>query len=180
MKLTKNHIKLIKKYVQIVKNTGMFPGRTELSKIGYSRDKLRHYFSNLSLLQSAAEEWAQENDPEAFANIIDANIFTKENLKALQDNIKKHKRFVITTALVGCPVHEGFLESIRTYCKRKDAMLLVLPAADPASTHNWNLDNKLGVESVVFGDIALNSNLFLCSIKLSAKQIDPTTGLDRI
>lgn len=180
MELTKNHIKLIKKYIQLVKKTGMYPGRTELSKVGYNRDKLRHYFSNLSLLKDAAKDWAYENDPEAFDNIIDASIFTRENFKILQDNVKKYKRFVITTAVVGCPVHEGFLDSIHTYCKDKKAMLLVLPAADPASTGDWNLDPDLGTESIVFGDLALNSNLFLCSIKLSAKQIDPTTGLDRI
>jgi hypothetical protein len=180
MELTKNHIKLIKDYIKIVKKTGMYPGRAELGKVGYNRDKLRHYFTNLDTLKSAAVEWAEENDPSAFSNIIDASIFTKENYQILKDNIKKHKRFVITTAVVGCPVHEGFLDSIQTYCKHKDAMLLVLPAADPASAGEWNLDPDLGVESIVFGDISLNSNLFLCSIKMSAKQIDPTTGLDRI
>ena len=81
---------------------------------------------------------------------------------------------------MGCPVHQGFLDSIRTYCDKKDAMLLVLPAADPASAGDWNLDKELGIQSIVFGDIKLNSNLFICSIKLSAKQIDPTTGLSRI
>lgn len=180
MELSKNHIKLIKKYISLVKKSGMYPGRAELDKAGYNRDKLRHYFSNLSLLKEAAQDWAEDNDPTAFSNIIDASIFTRENFKILQDNVKKYKRFVVTTAVVGSPVHEGFLDSIQTYCKHKDAMLLVLPAADPASAGDWNLDPDLGAQSIVFGDLALNSNLFLCSIKLSAKQIDPTTGLDRI
>jgi len=181
-KLTDNHIELIKKYIALVKETGMYPGRAELDRVGYNRDKIRHYFSNLSLLKEAAFTWAIEkkNDPQAFDHIIDASIFTRENFEILQQNIKKYKRFVITTAVVGCKVHAGFLDSIQTYCKAKDAMLLVLPAADPASAGNWNLDPDLGMQSIVFGDIALNSNLFLCSIKLSAKQIDPTTGLDRI
>lgn len=180
MELTKNHIKLIRKYIEIVRKTGMYPGRAELGKAGYNRDKLRHYFSNLSLLKEAAKNWAEENDPNAFNEIIDASIFTKENFQILKDNVKKHKRFVVTTAVVGCPVHEGFLDSIQTYCKRKDAMLLVLPAADPSSAGDWNLDSDLGSQSIVMGDLPLNSNLFLCSIKQSAKQIDPTTGLDRI
>lgn len=180
MDMTKKQVQLIKKYIQIVRNTGMYPGRAELGRAGYNRDKLRHFFSNLAQLKDAAREWAEENDPTAFDNIIDSSIFTRENFKILQDNVKKHKRFVITTAVVGSPVHEGFLDSIQTYCKEKDAMLLVLPAADPASAGDWNLDPDLGAQSIVFGDLALNSNLFLCSIKLSAKQIDPTTGLDRI
>lgn len=175
-----NHIKLIRAYIRLVKKTGLYPGRAQLAKIGYNRDKLRHYFSNLTQLKNAALEWASENDSEAFNSVIDINAFTKENFKVLQDNVKKFKRFVITTAVVGAPVDGAFLDSIQTYCKSKNAMLLVLPAADPASAGDWNLDSDLGVESIVFGDIKLNSNLFLCSIKLSAKQIDPTTGLDRI
>lgn len=178
--MTENHIKLIKDYIRIVKKTGMYPGRAELDRAGYNRDKIRYYFSNLSALKQTATEWAMENDPGAFENVIDSNIFTPERFKILKDNVKKFKRFVITTAVVGCPVHEGFLDSIQTYCRNKNAMLLVLPSADPASAGDWNLDPSLGAESIVFRDLALNSNLFLCSIKLSAKQIDPTTGLDRI
>jgi hypothetical protein len=180
MELTKNHIKLIKDYIKLVKKTGMYPGRTDLYRLGYNRDKLRHSFSNLEQLRSAAQNWANENDPTAFENVIDESIFTPKRLRELQTNVKKYKRFVVTTAVVGAPVHEGFLESIRTYCKDKDAMLLVLPCADPASAGNWNMDPSLGAESIVFSDLALNSNVFLCSIKMSAKQIDPTTGLERI
>lgn len=180
MELTKNHIKLIKKYIEIIKKTGMYPGRAELDKAGYNRDKLRHYFTNLDQLKTSAKSWASENDPQAFEYVLDFSIINKENHEILKKNVQKYKRFVITTAVVNCPVHEGFLESIETYCKQKEAMLLVLPTADPASAGNWCLDPELGVESIVVGDISLNSNLFLCSIKLSAKQIDPTTGLDRI
>lgn len=180
MELTKNHIKLIKEYIKIVKKTGMYPGRAELDKAGYNRDKLRHYFTNLDHLRSSAKEWAADNDPSAFDHIIDESIFTPKRLRELNSEIKKYKRFIITTAVVGAQVHEGFLKSIRTYCKHKDAMLLVMPCADPASAGNWNLAPELGAESIVFGDIALNSNMFLCAIKMSAKQIDPSTGLDRI
>lgn len=180
MELTKNHIKLIKDYIKIVKKTGMYPGRAELDGAGYNRDKLRHYFSNLDNLKRAAVNWADENDPTAFENVIDESIFTPQRFKTLQNNVKKFKRFVVTTAVVGCPVHTGFLNSIKTYCEKNDAMLLVLPSADPASATNWNLDPVLGAESIVFNDLALNSNLFLCSIEVSAKQVDPTTGLDRI
>ena len=180
MELTQNHIKLIKKYIEIVKTTGMYPSRALLDKAGYNRDKLRHYFTNLDQLKNTAQEWAKENDPSAFKSVIDESIFTPKRLKELEGNVKKYKRFVITTAVVGCPVHKGFLESIRTYCTHKDAMLLVLPAEDPASGKNWNLDPTLGAESIVFSDIALNSNIFLCSIQMGAKQTDPTTGMDRI
>src|SRR3954466_3049016 len=140
MDLTKNHIKLIKDYIKLVKKTGMYPGRAELDQIGYSRDNVRHYFSNLENLKQAAITWAEEHDPEAFAEIIDDSIFTPKQFKQLKDEVKKYKRLVVTTAVVGAPVHEGFLESIQKYCEHKDAKLLVLPAADPASAGNWVLD----------------------------------------
>jgi hypothetical protein len=180
--LSEKRLELIKTYIELLKDNGFYPGRAELAKEGYDRDKIRGYFSNLTGLNEAARIWAVDdgNDPEAFNKIIDDSFFTKKNLKTLQSNIKKFKRFVITTAVVGSPVHREFLDSIKTYCKHQNAMLLVLPAADPASAGNWNLDPVLGQQSIVFSDIQLNSNLFLCSIKLSAKQIDPTTGLDRI
>jgi len=180
MELTENHIKLIQDYIAFVKVTGMYPGRADLSRKGWSRDQLRHYFSNLTILREKAREWAADNDPEAFSHVIDSNIFTEKNLEALKQSIKKHKRFVITSGVVGCPAHPMFLDSIQTFCEKKKAKLLVLPCADPASAGSWNLDPKFGVDSIVFADVALNSNLFLCSIELSAKQIDPTTGLDRI
>jgi hypothetical protein len=180
MELTKKHVRLIKAYIKIVKNTGMYPGRAELNKAGYNRDKLRHFFTNLDQLKNTAKLWAEENDPKAFDHIIDSSIFTKQNHDLLKKNVQKYKRFVVTTAVVNCSVHEGFLESIETYCEKNDAMLLVLPTADPASAGNWCLDSELGAESIVVGDIALNSNLFLCAIRLSAKQVDPATGLDRI
>jgi hypothetical protein len=180
MELTKKHVRLIKAYIKIVKNTGMYPGRAALNKAGYNRDKLRHFFTNLDQLKNTAKLWAEDNDPKAFDHIIDSSIFTKQNHDALKRNVQKYKRFVVTTAVVNCSVHEGFLESIETYCEKNDAMLLVLPTADPASAGEWCLDSEIGVESVVVGDIALNSNLFLCAIRLSAKQVDPSTGLDRI
>jgi len=180
MELTKNQIKLIKDYIKLVKKTGMYPNRAALDKAGYKRDNMRRHFSNLDILKKAATAWADTNDPTAFDSVIDEGIFTPSRFKTLQSNVKKFKRFVITTAVAGCPVHKGFLESIQAYCNHKDAMLLVLPSADPASSKDWNLDPALGAESIVFSDLALNSNLFLCSIQLSAKQINPTTGLDRI
>ena len=175
---TKEQLKLIKAYVRLVKKAGFFPGRSELANAGYSRDKIRTLFTNLDLLKKEAYSWAEDNDPEAFSGIINEDIFTPENLKALQKKAKQYKRFVVTTAVAGCPVHEGFLESIKTYCKRKDAMLLVLPSADPASTgsNTWNMAPELGVESIVFSDLQLNSNLFICSIKLSVSKLTRLPG----
>jgi len=91
---------------------------------------------------------------------------------------------VITSAITGCEVHEGFYKSIRNYCQINDAELLVLAQSDPA--HNLNrkdlgyIDRILSKEYLITQDTALNSNLYISTIKLGAKQIDPITGLGRI
>lgn len=180
MDLSKKQLEIIKKYINFVKKTGMYPTRSDLADMGYSRDKMRSFFTNMARLKETALSWAKENNPTALEHIIDENIFTKDRIKELKEELKQYKRFVVTTAVVGAAAHKGFINNIKAYCKKKNAKLLVLPAADPASAGTWNLDPILGKENIVFDDVALNSNVFLCSIKLSAKQIDPTTGLDRI
>jgi hypothetical protein len=83
----------------------------------------------------------------------------------------------------GCEVHQGFLESIYNYCKIHNAALIILPSNDPAH----NLDNKymwdfdpLVKKHLVFDDLRLNSNLFISTIKISAKMVDPITGMERL
>jgi hypothetical protein len=66
------------------------------------------------------------------------------------------------------------------------ASLLVLVASDPAHNKKHNrggygtIDSALLSECLVVEDTHLNSNFFISTIKLSAKQINPTTGLSDI
>lgn len=39
----------------------------------------------------------------------------------------KRRRFVITSALNDCEIHDGFFRAIKTYCEVNDAQLLVIP-----------------------------------------------------
>jgi len=168
--------KVLESYINLIKKSNMLPTRSEMILSGVSRDRIRQHFGNLDGLKAAAKN----KYPNIFDNLIIEDNFTEEAYDQLLSEVKKYKRFVITTAVTGCMVHEGFLKNIRAYCKRKNAKLLVMPASDPGSTQGFTLDSSLGMDSVVFSDIQLNSNLFLCSIKMSAKHIDPSTGLDRI
>lgn len=172
-------ITVLKAYCEITKKTRMHPTRVELLKRGHNRDKIRDLFGNLEGLREAAKDWK----PEIFDGIIDESIFTPKKFARLKDDVKDYKRFVITTAVTGCKIHEGFLKSIQTYCEKNDAKLLVLPCTDPASAgtgSEWSIPSLVGEGNVVMSDLSLNSNVFISSIKLSAKQIDPTTGLARI
>ena len=111
-------------------------------------------------------------------------IYTQEYRDALEEEIKKYKRFVITTAVMGKNVNKPFADSLRNYARRNNALLLVLPCEDVVSrgrkAKTLEISPELADFKVIFKDTYINDNLCLCAIKVSAKQINPLTGLDRI
>lgn len=119
-------------------------------------------------------------DPQTFLGVIDEELFNPKIFKRLQAQAKRYCRFFVTTAVAGCQVHKRFLKSVDTFCKKNDALLLVLMSADPASKNGWSIDPLLQNRHIVFDDLSLNSNIFISTIKLSAKQIDPIKSLERI
>lgn len=178
---SKKKIDILNKYVDLMSSGILFPSRSDLKGVGISRDILRYYFSNISGLRAAAKE----EFPEAFAGSLSLDSYLSDkNLSALQKRISKYNRFVITTAVSGQQAHSGFIESIRYYCKKNNAKLLILPSHDPA--HNldneidWHFDPILLQEDIVFEETSLNSNFFISGIRVTAKQINPITGLNEI
>lgn len=112
-------------------------------------------------------------------------IYTQEYRDALEEEIKKYKKFIITTAVIGKNINKEFADSLRNYAKRNEALLLVLPCEDVVSRgkkaqKTLEISPDLSDFRVVFKDTYINQNLCLCAIKVSAKQINPLTGLDRL
>jgi len=153
----------------LVIKLGRVPSREEMLRAGvkYTRDGIGPAIYN-----------ARKLFPEAFSGIVDQFSYDSE---ALAKDISRFSRFVVTTAVTGCQVDEKFLMSLENYCKKENALLVILPCTDPAASVPYmTVDSKLAGKHVAFSDVFLNRNLFLCSIKLSAKQIDPITGLTNI
>lgn len=172
---------VLEKYVALVESGVFFPGRTDLKDVGVSRDQMRHYFGNLAGMRAEAKEMF----PDSFAGSLSLEDYLSDkNLDKLNRRIKKHKRFVITTAVSGQQAHAGFLASIRQYCKHNNAKLLILPSHDPA--HNldneidWHFDPSVLEDDLVFEETPLNSNFFISGIRVTAKQINPITGLNEL
>ncbi|MCG3175441.1 MAG: hypothetical protein MOGMAGMI_00370 [Candidatus Omnitrophica bacterium] len=168
-------------YLKYIKKNMGLPSRNDLiafSKEFITRDKIRHYYQNYT----SFEELMQKKYPEAFENLINKDLFNDENARKLEESIKNYDYFVITTAVTGKLVHEKAFKSLQNYCKANNAKLLILPCSDPASNSgdNWELDPALGKDNIVFKDLKLNNNFFISNIKLSAKHINPLTGLSRI
>lgn len=163
-------------FIKLIKQKKMTPTRTELHKAGITRDSYRNHFKTISGLKEAAKL----KDPSAFNQTIDESIFTNETLKKIKTDVKKYKKFVITTAVTGMSVHQDFYTNLKFYCKKNNAKLLILPSSDPAAIAGFEIDGSLSEEAIIVQDIELNSNLMISTFKTSAKQINPLTGLRRM
>lgn len=159
---------LLENTIKFFEDNGRFPTLEEVREVlNTPRRTLRRYFGSLEGLISAATER------------IDEPILTTDRAEATKRAIKGSKRFFITTAVVGAEVDQEALKSVKNYCKKNKALLLILPAADPAESVSKGLDESLLSEFIVFEESKLCSNLNISDIKLSAKQIMPHTGLGR-
>lgn len=131
------------------------------------------YILNVDKAEEILQEIEEEN-----------TIYTQEYRDALEEEIKNYKKFVVTTAVMGKEVNKPFVQALRNYAQRNNALMLVLPCEDVASRGKKakaiELSSDLDDFRVVFKDTYLNRNLCLSAIKVSAKQINPLTGLDRM
>lgn len=124
----------------------------------------------------------KEHYPDIQQNLFNEDDFNTEYQKKTKDAIKNHKRFFITTAVSGKKVCTKLFESIKSYLSFNDAICLVLPCEDVSnrkSIYNWQLSPLLKEDGfyVVYNDTYLNSNIYISDIKVSAKQINPQSGL---
>jgi hypothetical protein len=167
---------VLESYAKACKKVGRHLTWSELTTTtGYTRNQVKEHFHSFGSLMEASKG----AHPEYFVEIID-DLFTPKRFKALKDQVAKHRRFVITTAVTGCEPHFGFLASLESYCKIHDAALLIIPSTDTASHPKAGLHAAFADKLILTEDIRLNRNLFVSAIRCSAKQIDPLTGLARI
>jgi len=174
-------MEVLQAYIGLIESGSLFPTLIELKENGITREHMRHHFNSLSGLRKAAKE----EFPDSFVGSISLDEYLSDkNLEKLNKRIRKNKRFVITTAVSGQKAHQGFLDSIRFYCDENNAKLLILPSHDPA--HNldneidWTFDPTILEDDIVFEETSLNSNFFISGIRVTAKQINPITGLSEL
>lgn len=177
--------KMLAVYIKAATTRGIQPSFSEMLKHGYTRNQIRHYYGDMHGLGDAA----QKADPKGMAAVMDGDLLSSVRFANIRRDVARHQRFVVTTVVQGAPVHAGFYAAIRNYCRRLNARLLILPAMDPAAR---SVDRRIFVDPelqaamkrdelhLVMQDLPLNENLFISSIKLSAKHIDPITSLGRI
>lgn len=170
---------LVKKYLKYITTKNQIPSLSQLNAIGITRNAIRHHFGSNTMLYN----YIRENHSEEMSTIVDESLFTPRRFNEIRKEAGKYSRFVITTAVVEKPIHLGFYKSLKNYCEKNEALLLILPCQDVfnrKTEFQWTLAPELRGEFVIFDDLALNSKLFVSAIKLSAKHINPLTGLGRI
>lgn len=167
---------LVELYIALANKNKSFPSKSELVKAGVSKDRVKHHFGSLTNLK----EYVQKNHANEIKDVFDEQSFIKRNMKTLDSKLSKYNRFVITSIVGGGSIHNEFYESLKLYCKENKAALLLLVCEDPASIRKFRVPAELVNEQFIFTDTQLNSNLFISSLKLSAKNLDPVVGLSRI
>ena len=170
---------IVENYVNYVETYGITPSIKVVQSWGYTSHQVNKFFGSALKMYNEISK----NYPVIFQELVNDTLFTEEAFKELEKKVKKKKRFIITTAVCGREIHEGFFNAIKTYEEIEDAMLLVQPCEDVASRSSifdYELDRRLRDCGFVFKDLYLNKKFFLSSIKVSAKQTNPLTGLERL
>lgn len=165
---TKEKIK--KAYIEILKKKLVPPTRTEMINRGFSLDIIRYYFGNFSQLKQIVKN----EYPELHFTFIQAHIDPKK----IQKEISKYRRFIITTFVIGMPVHTAFYQNLQFYCKKNKAKLLILlsyPTNKPL-----DIDPILKNELIINSEYYLNENLGISDFKMNSNQINPLTGFKRL
>lgn len=164
-------LSILKCTYEYIKANNRVPELRELNA-GYNVKK--HYSTEKELFEAVKEIY------DVSEYVLNESLFTSEYHDELVKEVKKYKRFVVTSAVVGKKCNKQFLGAIKNYCKRNDALCLVLPCQDVKNTKSgfkYELDNELRDFHIVHKDLYLNDNIFISNIKVSAKQILPLTGL---
>ncbi len=172
---------IIDLYRQIVEQTSRLPTHADFLDNNISQSVIRGAFGNITKLHLLIE-----NDfPEILSDNMahESQIFSSKKTEELHENLKKYKKFVITSVVNEKPVHIPFYNSIKSYCDKNDALLLLIACSDVASTKSplrgWTFDSILKNETFISQETQLNSRFYIANLLVSAKQIKPLTGLAR-
>lgn len=155
----------------LIVDLGYFPALPQLNAAGVTRDTLKSLFGSIDGLRIDCELILGEDFPEVFSS----KHFDEKAHESTRSTIKKYKRFIVTSAVVGAKVNQPLLKSIKNYCKRKNAALLVMPIGGNPE----RLDRCLIDELIVSDVLKLNRNLQLIPIVTSETSQNAANGMER-
>jgi len=149
---------------------------------------LKEFGMNLPLLEQNVAKGvdpatiSQEKLERYYTAISD--IEQKETGKIESKNISGFKRYVITSAQNGTPIHQGFFQSIGVYCEENDAKLVVIPYRykNPTSVFDQSHADfwAPSITPFLVTELVRLSNNFvlMANVKIQPTAIEPLSGFD--
>ncbi len=165
--------------IKMSQESGYIPTFNELKKEGISKKDITDTFGSYSKFIKNAEEV----NGGVLSDFINENHFSNLNLDELIKKAGDSSRFIITTAVSGKYTDEDFISSLENISERKKAPIMVMPCQDISKRNKeftWEIHRRLENHNLILNDLYLNDSIHLSSILVSAKQIHPLTGLDRL
>lgn len=153
---------ILKACEQFIKQNKAYPSRSDLNTMGFNRDAMRRTFGNMNNLL------------DELGHIGSSYFIELSDIKSKPIS-KSKKRFVITTAVTGDEVCEKSLASVRSYCKKQNAELLIL-ISKGSNKSRQTLDITLERENIIVSDVNLNNNFKLLTLTMASNKVDPTGG----
>ena len=171
---------IVEAYKELVEDKKTIPVYTDFIAFDITRAKIRFHFGGIELLH----DYMREN----FADMLDEHYSSVESIfspeRQITDELGKGL-YVITTAVANSPADTNFLDSLKLFCSKNNASLIIMPCESITNS----FENKTASFDPYFNDTSLfvlsrdrllNDNFSLCSIQVSAKQIKSITGLSRL
>ena len=171
---------IIDAYLEIIAAKKAIPVQSDFYNHDIKRHVIRYHFGGMDGLHYHMSTHHHEEIEEYFST-VDKLFQKKEEVKQAM----KKQRFIITTAVADAPADTDFLNSMKSYCKKNDAQILILPCESITNsfdrrTATFDKEFRHSDYTFITDDTPLNENLLLCSIQVSAKQVKPITGLNRL
>jgi len=89
------------------------------------------------------------------------------------------KVYFLTSVVPGADIHTGFLASIKTFCRKRNAELLLLPTPFACSPEDSLPEEILGLDNILHKDFYLSKKIRFAAIPIKPQAVDPVTGLQR-
>lgn len=171
--------KIVEVYKNIVAKKKEKPKNSDFALYDINRDKISRHFGNIENLHTYMQENFKEFLTQYYGSVED--ILSSDRRPDTQTNTT----YVITTAVADSKVDINFLNTLKSYCEKNNATLVIMPCESITNSfenRTASFDKEFNDPSlfVVSEDINLNENFSLCSIQVSAKQIKSITGLSRL
>lgn len=171
---------IIEIYSDLVRTVRPFPTYSDLQEKGISNFFIKKHFKNFSNLRKLSME--------LYPGLYEGSFKESDLIKGHKDllsKIKGKKEFIITTAVSGQKSHSQAVNTLTFWQNQsKERLVIILPSLDTA--HNldneieWFFDEDILRFPMAFGEVKLNDNFHISDFPVTAKQINPITGVGAV